>query len=62
MYLGHGAGDVTDRYEKRDITQFLTEDRDRLLKFLGVEPGLVLSKAAGFLPLPQWQPAVAGRQ
>jgi len=62
MYLGHGAKDVTDRYEKRDITQFLAEDRDRLVRVLGIETGLVLSKTAGILPLPQGQTAVAGRQ
>lgn len=31
MYLGHGVKDVTDHYERRDITRFLHEDRGRML-------------------------------
>lgn len=61
IYKGHGVKDIGDLYERRDITAFLAEDRARLLKVLGVEPGLVLSKTAGFLPLQEWQPAVVGR-
>jgi hypothetical protein len=38
LYLGHSASDVTDLYERREITEFLAEDRARLLKLLGPEP------------------------
>jgi hypothetical protein len=34
LYLGHGAKDVTDLYEKREITAFLTEDASRLARLL----------------------------
>ena len=34
LYLGHAAQDVTDRYERREVTAFLAEDRDRLRKVL----------------------------
>jgi hypothetical protein len=60
LYLGHAAGDVTDRYERREITRFLEEDRARLVKVLGVEPTLAITKTMGLLPLREWQPAVAG--
>ena len=34
-YLGHGVKDVTGRYERREITAFLAEDRQQLVKVLG---------------------------
>jgi hypothetical protein len=43
LYLGHSAQDVTDRYEKREITAFLAEDRDRLLKVLGPDLAVAVS-------------------
>jgi hypothetical protein len=43
LYLGHSAQDVTDRYEKREITAFLAEDRERLLKVLGTDLAVVAS-------------------
>lgn len=57
MYLGHGATDVTAKYERREITAFLTEDRARLLKVLGTEAGLTLSKTAGLVVAPIAQEA-----
>jgi len=47
LYLGHAAGDVTDRYERREITAFLQEDRGRLLSVLGDEQALTLMKSIG---------------
>ena len=42
LYLGHGAGDVTDLYERHEIEAFLTEDGNRLKAYIGVEaPGQV---------------------
>ena len=35
LYLGHGAKDVTDLYEKREITTFLLEDAQLLRGMLG---------------------------
>jgi len=35
MYLGHGVRDVTDLYEKREVTAFLAEDRERLRRVIG---------------------------
>jgi hypothetical protein len=49
MYLGHGAKDVTDRYERREITAFLAEDRARLLKQLGPDTALEISRTAGLV-------------
>jgi integrase len=34
LYMGHGAVDVTDLYEKRDIQRFLAKDSKRLQKFV----------------------------
>jgi integrase len=36
MYLGHGTRDVTDLYERREITIFLVEDAERMRLFLGL--------------------------
>lgn len=33
LYLGHGARDVTDLYERHDVERFLKEDADRLLTY-----------------------------
>jgi hypothetical protein len=49
LYMGHGVQDIGDRYERRDITAFLADDRARLLKVLGVEAGLELSKTMGLV-------------
>jgi hypothetical protein len=57
MYLGHGATDVTGRYERREITQFLAEDRERLLKILGPETRLEMSKTTGLAYIPIAQEA-----
>lgn len=42
LYMGHGAKDVTDLYERHDVMAFLLEDRDRLAKFLNEESTLSL--------------------
>jgi hypothetical protein len=47
LYLGHAGKDITDRYERREITEFLAEDRARLLAVLGPETSLQLSKSHG---------------
>ena len=36
MYLGHGAQDVTELYERHEVTQFLAEDAEKLHEFMGV--------------------------
>lgn len=53
MYLGHGAKDVTDRYEKREITAFLAEDRARLMKQFGGDTVLPMqvSPTLGLVPM-----------
>lgn len=38
LYLGHGARDVSDIYERHEVEEFLAEDGKRLRAFLG-EPG-----------------------
>jgi len=59
LYLGHGAKDVTDLYERREVTAFLAEDATRLkallekhrefaLQIVATAP-LVLSATAGLL-------------
>jgi integrase len=57
MLLGHGAKDVTDRYEKREISQLLADVRVRMLKVLGSESMLQLSKTAGLVVAPIAQEA-----
>jgi hypothetical protein len=49
MYLGHGVKDVTAKYERREITRFLQEDRDRLLKVLGSDSMLQLMRSQGIV-------------
>ncbi len=46
MYMGHGEKDVTDIYEKRDISRFLLEDASRLRKHVGAieKPSLHIMK------------------
>lgn len=38
LYMGHGATDVTDLYERHDVERFLKEDGERLRAFLGDAP------------------------
>jgi integrase len=47
LYMGHGAGDVTDLYERHQIEAFLAEDAAKLRHYLGEArgPGLRLEKA-----------------
>jgi integrase len=46
LYLGHGAKDVTDLYERHEITRFLAEDSDRLRKLVdGKAPTTALKLA-----------------
>jgi hypothetical protein len=35
LYMGHAAGDVTDLYERAEVTAFLAGDAERLRTFLG---------------------------
>lgn len=48
MYLGHGASDVTDLYERHDIERFLVEDAERLKRLIDATetPTLKLEKKA----------------
>ena len=39
MYLGHRARDVTDLYERHEVTAFLAEDARKLLALLGEDKG-----------------------
>lgn len=51
LYMGHGAGDVTDLYERHQVDAFLAEDAERLSRFIGATgkaeevPRLKLEKA-----------------
>lgn len=48
LYMGHGAGDVTDRYEEHEVLRFLAEDAALLRAYLDRElarPALTLEKA-----------------
>lgn len=38
IYMGHGATDVTDLYERHDVERYLKEDGERLRGFLGEAP------------------------
>lgn len=38
MYMGHGAKDVTDLYERSEVTNYLVEDAKKLRAFLGINP------------------------
>jgi integrase len=46
LYMGHGASDVTDLYERHEVQLFLDEDAERLRTFLGAtdspRPKLIL--------------------
>lgn len=57
LYLGHAGKDITDRYEKREITAFLAEDRARLLKMLGPDVALEISRSHGLVLQPMAQEA-----
>lgn len=48
MYLGHGAKDVTDLYERHEVERFLVEDGERLAKYFfgATGPTLKLEKKA----------------
>jgi integrase len=35
MYMGHGAKDVTDLYERHEVAAYLLEDATKLKAFLG---------------------------
>jgi integrase len=37
LYLGHGAGDVTDLYETHEVTAFLADDAQRLRTYVAPE-------------------------
>jgi len=39
IYLGHGAGDVTDLYEAHEVAAFLVEDAERLQRYLAHDSG-----------------------
>lgn len=48
MYLGHGAGDVTDLYERHEVEGFLQGDAELLRMWLrGQVPGQLLGIGAG---------------
>ena len=47
LYLGHAEKDVTDRYERHDITEFLVGDAKRLTLFLMRGPQYVPQPATG---------------
>jgi integrase len=34
LYLGHGASDVTDLYERHEVDRFISEDRRRLMDYV----------------------------
>ena len=34
MYLGHRSKDVTDLYERHEVTQYLEEDAERLRAYI----------------------------
>lgn len=43
LYVGHATvHDVSDLYEEHEVQGFLAEDRERLQRFLGEEPGRLL--------------------
>lgn len=48
LYMGHGAQDVTDLYEQRDVTAFLEADAAKLRAFIGLpdQPVAVVLKLA----------------
>jgi len=52
LYLGHGVKDITFLYEEYEVTEFLAEDRTRMLKVLGPDVTLQLSKTAGLVVAP----------
>lgn len=37
LYMGHGAADVTDLYERHEVAAFLAEDGAKLRAFLGIQ-------------------------
>ena len=47
LYLGHAEKDVTDRYERHDITEFLVGDAQRITRFLMRGPQYVPQPATG---------------
>jgi integrase len=47
MYLGHAVGDVTELYERRELTQYLVEDAERVRTWLGEPPTHQLHVVAG---------------
>lgn len=38
LYMGHGKTDVTDLYERHDVTRYLLEDAEKLRAYLGDAP------------------------
>jgi len=40
LYMGHGAGDVTDLYEQHEVTAFLVEDATKLRAFAGLSSSI----------------------
>lgn len=56
LYLGHGVRDITFLYEEHEVTEFLAEDRARLVAELGPDPTVLqISRTHGQLigPLAQ---------
>lgn len=42
LYMGHGASDVTDLYERHEVARFLEEDGERLRRLIGATETRVL--------------------
>ena len=34
LYLGHGSADVTDRYEKHELSEYLVRDSERIRAYI----------------------------
>lgn len=47
LYMGHGVADVTDIYERHEVTAFLVADAKLLGAFLGITPPTDGAKALG---------------
>ena len=47
MYLGHAVGDVTELYERRELTQYLQDDAEKVRTWLGEPPTHQLQVVAG---------------
>lgn len=58
QYLGHAVGDVTERYERHDVTRFLIEDGERVRTWLAANLGQ-RETAPKTEPSPSNSPSVA---